>query len=118
MIKRLVYIFLLLIFTSRLSSAKPCSHSPLFIKNINLYVNSTPVVFDAVDTSKVKNSKNTDDDKKKIKEIAKARKQAKPEKLGQVPSPADTLKNKVKLKRQRRPEGLERPPEIPRRNNN
>ncbi|QHS54666.1 hypothetical protein GWR56_03570 [Mucilaginibacter sp. 14171R-50] len=49
----------------------------------------------------------SEEDKKKIKEVAKAKKVPKPEKI----EPA-----KPKPKRQRRPEGLERPPEIPRRN--
>ena len=52
----------------------------------------------------------SEEDKKKIKEVAKAKKQPKPEKIETV-DPA-----KPKPKRQRRPEGLERPPEIPRRN--
>ena len=51
---------------------------------------------------------------KRIKEIARTKNQAKPEK---ITAPADTTTNKQKGKpaRQRRPEGLERPPEIPRR---
>jgi hypothetical protein len=52
------------------------------------------------------------DDKKKIKEIAKAKKQPKPEKI----EPENS--GKQRSKRQRRPEGMERPPEIPRRNGN
>jgi len=52
------------------------------------------------------------DDKKKIKEIAKAKKQPKPEKI----DPENSAKPRPK--RQRRPEGMERPPEIPRRNGN
>ncbi|WP_162499848.1 hypothetical protein [Mucilaginibacter terrigena] len=49
----------------------------------------------------------SEEDKKKIKEVARAKKMPKPEKIEAV---------KPKPKRQRRPEGLERPPEIPRRN--
>ncbi len=51
-----------------------------------------------------------EEDEKKIKEVQKAKRQTKPEKLddGQPP----------KRQRERRPEGMERPPEIPRRNNN
>jgi hypothetical protein len=52
----------------------------------------------------------SEEEKKKIKEVAKAKKMPKPEKIETV-DPA-----KPKPKRQRRPEGLERPPEIPRRN--
>jgi len=51
---------------------------------------------------------------KKIKEVAKPKHQSKPEK---VVTPVDTATINKKAKRQRRPEGLERPPEIPRRNN-
>ncbi len=54
--------------------------------------------------------KQTDEEKKKVKEVAKAKKQPKPEKIENVEAA------KQKPKRQRRPEGLERPPEIPRRN--
>jgi hypothetical protein len=49
------------------------------------------------------------DDKKKIKEITKAKQVPKPEKVDDTPKPK---------KRQRRPPGLERPPEIPRHNSN
>ncbi|WP_461450920.1 hypothetical protein [Mucilaginibacter sp.] len=68
------------------------------------------------DTSTTKNVKHQDsDDKKKIKEIARARRQPKPEKL----TPTDgTTVTKPRTKRARRPEGLEQPPEIPRRNDN
>lgn len=119
MIKRLVHIFLVLIFASGLSFAKSvCTHSLCVIKITPLNLNPAPVYFDVIDTTKAKRKKQEADDKKKIKEIAKAKRQAKPEKL--VLTPADTLSNrpKVKLPRQRRPDGLERPPEIPRRNNN
>jgi hypothetical protein len=66
------------------------------------------------DTAVTKNAKQrqTEEDKKKIKEIAKAKKLPKPEKV------EDGGPKKIKPKRQRRPDGLERPPEIPRRNNN
>ena len=71
-----------------------------------------------IDTTTTKNAKHQQEleDKKKVKEIAKAKRQPKPEKLGT----ADDTKAppKTKPKRERRPEGLERPPEIPRRNGN
>ncbi len=51
-----------------------------------------------------------DDDKIKIKEIARAKKQSKPEKVDDNESDAN------KKRKQRRPEGVERPPEIIRRN--
>lgn len=49
----------------------------------------------------------------KVKEVTKAKKQPKPEKVDENPPKADE-----KPKRQRRPDGMERPPEIPRRNDN
>ena len=51
------------------------------------------------------------DDKKKIKEVTRAKPVPKPEKVDNSSTPA-----KVKPKRQRRPPGMERPPEIPRHN--
>ena len=54
-----------------------------------------------------------DDDKNKIKEISRAKRQSKPEKLTDAENNAPR-----KPKREQRPEGMERPPEIPRRNNN
>jgi hypothetical protein len=72
------------------------------------------------DTAASKNAKRQQeqDDKKKIKELAKARRQPKPEKLGTDNTPQGVVPDvkKQKPKRQRRPEGMERPPEIPRRN--
>ncbi|MBD1385065.1 hypothetical protein IDJ75_07225 [Mucilaginibacter rigui] len=111
MIKWFLYIVLLLIFAPRLSYAKSSArfHSNLF------HAHST-VSFITInslqhDTTLTKGKqKQSEEDKKKIKEVAKAKKQPKPEKIETV-DPA-----KPKPKRQRRPEGLERPPEIPRRN--
>ena len=55
-----------------------------------------------------------------IKEIPRAKRQPKPEKIVTVnttaPAPADTTSKKQRSKR--RPEGMERPPDIIRRNNN
>ncbi len=51
-----------------------------------------------------------EEDEKKIKEVQKAKRQTKPEKIDEAQPP--------KRQRERRPEGMERPPEIPRRNNN
>ena len=77
-----------------------------------------PFTLVAVDTVTTKNSKKQDpDDKNKIKEVAKTKKQPKPEKIESGDNKAAT-KPKQKPKRERRPEGLERPPEIPRRNGN
>lgn len=113
MIKWFAYIVLLLIFAPCLSSAK--------IKNAHFdFVSdklrtSLPLADLLTDTTKTK--KQEQDDKKKIKEVAKSKKQPKPEKVEPEDNQA-TTKPKVKPKRQRRPEGLERPPEIPRRNGN
>jgi hypothetical protein len=113
MIKWFAYIVLLLLLTPCLSFAKKGNISP-FLNKI-----STEVVDNALtDTASVKPTKPpTEDDKKKIKEITKARRQPKPEKIDvNGNTPAASKKPKTKPKRQRRPEGLERPPEIPRRN--
>jgi len=119
MIKWFAYIVMLLIFAPCLSSAYAIksSHRYFIHPGYKLY-NSlyNEIVIDTL-TKKSKQQleeekKKTEEDKKKVKEIAKAKRQAKPEKVddeGQV---------KAKPKRERRPEGLERPPEIPRRNGN
>jgi hypothetical protein len=52
-----------------------------------------------------------DEEDKKIKEVLKAKRQSKPEKI-------DDANKTANPPRERRPEGMERPPEIPRRNNN
>ena len=107
MIKWFAYIVLLLMLAPGLSFAKNRNTLHVFSKRALLLPNYSDALTDTT-----KNAKHPDpDDKKKIKEIAKARRQPKPEKIVTDPPPA-----KVKPKRQRRPEGLERPPEIPRRN--
>lgn len=116
MIKWFVYIFLLLILIPWLSSAKIKVSHPHYAftgHNLNLYF-STKIFSDT--TTKTSKKQQELDDKKKIKEVAKAKRLPKPEKVdenGTANSPP-----KVKPKRQRRPPGLERPPEIPRRNGN
>jgi hypothetical protein len=113
MIKWFAYIVVLLIFAPCLSSAKIKNNHFNFVSD-KLRI-SLPFADQLTDTTKTK--KQEQEDKKKIKEVAKAKKQPKPEKV----EPADnqaTPKPKVRPKRQRRPEGLERPPEIPRRNGN
>ena len=99
-----------------LSFAKKERRHPVLKKyDLTVPVSDNPI---SADTSTTKNTRHQQelDDKKKIKEIAKAKRQPKPEKLGTT----DDAKTppKPKPKRQRRPEGLERPPEIPRRNGN
>ncbi len=114
MIKWFAYIVVLLIFAPCLSFAK--------IKNdrISVVPGSPGMVFSfnrlLIDTTK-NTKKQESDDKKKIKEVTRAKKQPKPEKLDAGDN-ATAQKPKVRPKRQRRPEGLERPPEIPRRNGN
>ena len=67
------------------------------------------------DSTSKKLKKQQEEEKKRIKEISKARRQAKPEKIDENVSETDVAPGKPK--RQRRPVGVERPPEIPRRNN-
>jgi len=105
MIKRLVSIFLIVMGSYCTSYAKSVCSRSVIIKLAEIDISAVPA-YSVTDTTK-----------KKIKEIPQAKRQAKPEKL--VLLPLDTLGNKGKLKpqRQRRPDGLVRPPEIPRRNN-
>ena len=113
MIKWFAYIVLLLIMTPGLSSAKKRAHPvALFYNVVPLPVYSNASI-DTTSSKKTKQNQQDADDKKKIKEIAKARRQPKPEKIDEAPTA-----KKQKPKRQRRPEGLEQPPEIPRRNDN
>lgn len=114
MIKWFAYIVLLLIMAPGLSSAKKKAIPFAFLNNGIFVPARNNALSDTIASSK--NTKHPDtDDKKKIKEIAKARRQPKPEKI--VPADATPVITK-KTKRQRRPEGLEQPPEIPRRNDN
>lgn len=112
MTKWFLYIVLLIISAPRLSYAKNNSahrgnSSPAF----NIVSIDANFALQQRDTSVTKSrQRQSEEDKKKIKEVAKAKKMPKPEKIEAV-DPA-----KAKPKRQRRPEGLERPPEIPRRN--
>ena len=114
MVKWFAYIVVLLIFAPSLSSAKIKNiHFNAFSDSLGLSLPFKPM---AADTTK-NNKKQEQDEKKKIKEIAKSKKQPKPEKIESGDNVA-TSQAKHKPKRQRRPEGLERPPEIPRRNGN
>jgi hypothetical protein len=106
MTTRFAYIAVLLIFAPLLLSA---NSNKKLIDPVKIRTNKERLTgFGLTDTTKSK--KPEQDDKKKIKEIAKTKKQPKPEKLE---PPANDTK---RAKRQRRPDGLERPPEIPRRN--
>jgi len=106
MIKWFVYIGLVLLLAPLLSlgrSGEPVWHKVIVADSANL----------ARDTVKKKQVKSGDSSEpKKIKEVAKARNQPRPEK---VDKNGNTEEDK-KTKRQRRPPGLQRPPEIPRRN--
>jgi hypothetical protein len=113
MIKWLAYIVVLLIFAPCLSSAKIKNNRFTVISNtLEISLLRKEVLIDTINT---KNTKKQEQDKK-IKEVAKAKRQPKPEKLEPVDNTATAPKPKPK--RQRRPEGMERPPEIPRRSGN
>ena len=114
MIKWFRYIVLILIFIPHLSFARFINN--LLIKSSENSKNNQDLILSLTDTNSTKNNKKLiQDDKGKIKEVTKTKKQPKPEK---VEPAANTVVTKPKPKRQRRPEGLERPPEIPRRNGN
>ncbi len=108
MLKWFAYIVMLLIFAPCLSSAskaKPVIYMHAFSQGVSY---SLPLT----DTTTKKQKQ--EEEKNKIKEIQKAKRQAKPEKIDEEGNADITVP--VKPKRQRRPEGMERPPEIPRRN--
>ncbi|MBW4890647.1 hypothetical protein KXQ82_13005 [Mucilaginibacter sp. HMF5004] len=118
MLRRLPYIFIALLLAARLSYAHTAvpgvrSYAPDLAPGIqNLF--TTPVFNN--DTTKVKHTpQNRMDvlDRGVIKEVPKTKRQPKPE----IIAPADTS-NKNKPRSKRRPEGVERPPDIIRRNNN
>jgi hypothetical protein len=112
MIKRLAYIVMLLIFAASLSSAKIITGRRYPVKG-----NTMVFVLNAQLQKDTTKKHSQEDDSKKIKEISKSKRQAKPEKIGEGDNVQDP-KTKPKPKRERRPEGLDRPPEIPRRNGN
>ncbi len=108
MVKRIAYIVMLLMFASCLSFAG----SVKIIRYRYAFLYSKPIQGFQDSLSK-KLKQQQEEEKKRIKEISKARRQAKPEKI-------DENGNEVVVpvrKSQRRPVGVERPPEIPRRNN-
>jgi hypothetical protein len=112
MIKWFVYIVFLLASAPGLLSAKAKkSRDEHAIILHNQPVFSETIINRFSDTVKtLKASTKTDS---KVKEVPKPKKQSKPEK---VENSGDAKKEKAK--RQRRPDGMERPPEIPRRNDN
>lgn len=114
MLTRFAYIVLLMIFAPCLSSAGTFYYR--FYKVPDDFQAILTFKENLTDTtlSSKSNKKPGQDDKTKIKEVTKAKKQPKPEKL----EPLDNTRApaaKQRPKRQRRPEGLDRPPEIPRR---
>ena len=109
MMKRFAYIVILLIFASCLSFANSTNSVS---SNYGLLRHKFYIIPLTDTTNSKKLKQQQEEDKKKIKEIAKAKRQAKPEKID------DKDAEKPKPKRERRPEGLERPPEIPRRGGN
>ncbi|OOQ58451.1 hypothetical protein [Mucilaginibacter pedocola] len=114
MIKWFLYIVLLIIAVPHILSAR---NAPSSNKNFYSAVIPAPLYPSLQhDTTNKAKQRQQEEEKKKIKEVAKAKKQPKPEKVEEI-DPA-TGKPKAKPKRQRRPDGMERPPEIPRRNNN
>ncbi len=116
MIKWFAYIVLLLILMPCLSQANIwAGHHHAVLKNHHLWHELFNPV--AADTTTHTSKQKQQESDKKIKEVAKAKRLPKPEKVedGSGNSGAAT---KAKPKRQRRPAGMERPPEIPRRNGN
>ena len=108
-----MYIILLLIFAPALLSAKIITprHDPAKGHALEYFLVEKDMV---TDTTK---KHQQEEERNRIKEISLAKRQAKPEKIddgGNPPEPGV----KAKPKRERRPEGLERPPEIPRRDGN
>ena len=103
-----MYIVMFLLIAPTLSSAKLVSSAGNVPSENNLY--SIPHALPLADTI-IKKRPPDEEDKSKIKEISKAKRQSKPEKI-------DDANNQPKPRRERRPEGMERPPEIPRRNGN
>ena len=112
MTKWFLYIVLLIISAPRLSYAKNnFAYRDNSSHNFNIVSVNSNFTLQQRDTTVTKaKQRQSEEDRKKIKEVARAKKMPKPEKIETV-DPA-----KPKPKRQRRPEGLERPPEIPRRN--
>jgi hypothetical protein len=113
MIKWFAYIVLLLMFAPRLLFADTIKNNDHFIVfSSNELFNITSMPVDTTISKKTKQQQ--EDEKKKVKEIAKAKRQTKPEKVDEN-AKTDV---KAKPKREQRPEGLVRPPEIPRRSGN
>jgi hypothetical protein len=111
MIKWFVYIVFLLVSTPCLLSAK--TNSSRYGIAVVLHYHPAlvnPATSEFPDTIKTVKMQLKPD--LKVKEVPRKKSQPKPEKVD------DAAAKKEKPKRQRRPDGMERPPEIPRRNDN
>jgi hypothetical protein len=113
MIKWFVYLVFLLVFTPYLLSAKAYHrqeeiHTLAARLTVNLPAGPGKPLADTIKTVKITT-------KGEIKEVPSAKRQPKPEKVDNNGQPAV---KKERPKRERRPDGMERPPEIPRRNDN
>jgi hypothetical protein len=114
MIKWFVYIVLLLILMPCLSNASiRAGHHHAVLKSHHLWHGSLTGI--AADTTNKTSKQKQQESDKKIKEVAKAKRLPKPEKIEDGTGNSGSA-TKAKPKRQRRPAGMERPPEIPRRN--
>lgn len=113
MVKRFLYIVFLLVAVPLLLLAdlRHSNGRRAFTEMQVIPNSSRPVIKMFADTVKTLKSNAKPDTK--VKEVPKAKKQPKPEKVDEG---ADAKKDKPK--RQRRPDGMERPPEIPRRIDN
>jgi hypothetical protein len=102
-----VYIVLFLLIAPYPSSAKVAYRADKVPPAINHYFTTRSLPL--ADT--IIKKRPPEEDEKKIKEVQKTKSQSKPAKL-------DDANNRANPPRERRPEGMERPPEIPRRNSN
>lgn len=112
MIKWFVYLVFLLVFTPCLLSAKASHSGEEGYAWANRLIIDLPAAPGTPPADTIKTNKAS---KGEIKEIPSARRQPKPEK---VDNNGQHDVKKEKPKRERRPDGMERPPEIPRRNDN
>ncbi len=111
MIKWFVYIVFALILIPCLSYAKITHPGSPIGGGKHIYKKYFIPIDSAIQAVADTTPKKQQDDKKKIKEVTKAKPVPKPEKVDN-----STTAPKTKPKRQRRPPGMERPPEIPRHN--
>ena len=115
--KWFVYIVFTLILIPCLSFAKIHYNSIFHVRkgHVMHIDSSSGSIIDTIPKTKQQKQQEADD-KKKVKEVAKAKRLPKPEKVDE--NGTSNSQQQTKPKRQRRPPGMERPPEIPRRNGN